>query len=76
MSATLILVKIKLEGWRIRKPGDLIDRFSEDIDITIYRKIFGQQPPHGPEDAERKMQRKKKIVESRKSSSDSIISLT
>jgi hypothetical protein len=60
-------------GTSLSKAWGLIDRFSEDIDIAINRKVFGQQPPHGPEDAASNMQRKKKIVELQKSSTDYII---
>jgi hypothetical protein len=41
----------------------LIERFSEDIDIAINRKVFGQEPPHGAEDAESNRQRKIRLEE-------------
>ena len=38
-------------GTSLSKAWGLIERFSEDIDIAISRKVFGQEPPFGPEDA-------------------------
>jgi len=38
-------------GTSLSKAWGLIERFSEDIDIAINRKVFGQEPPHGAEDA-------------------------
>lgn len=45
-------------GTSLSKAWGLIERFSEDIDIAINRKVFGQEPPHGAEDAESNRQRK------------------
>jgi predicted nucleotidyltransferase component of viral defense system len=50
-------------GTSLSKAWGLIERFSEDIDIAINRKIFGQEPPHGAEDAESNRQRKKRLEE-------------
>jgi uncharacterized protein YfbU (UPF0304 family) len=41
----------------------LIERFSEDIDIAINRKVFGQEPPHGAENAISNTQRKTRLEE-------------
>ena len=43
--------------------SNIINRFSEDIDIAINRKVFGQGPPHGAEDAESNSQRKLRLIE-------------
>jgi predicted nucleotidyltransferase component of viral defense system len=48
-------------GTSLSKAWGLIDRFSEDIDIAINRKVFGQQPPYGAEDAESNSQRKMRL---------------
>lgn len=45
-------------GTSLSKAWGLIERFSEDIDIAINRRVFGQEPPHGVEDAESNRQRK------------------
>lgn len=50
-------------GTSLSKAWGLIERFSEDIDIAINRKVFGQQPPHGAEDAASNRQRKTRLVE-------------
>ena len=50
-------------GTSLSKAWGLIDRFSEDIDIAINRKVFGQEPPHGAEDAESNRQRKMRLEE-------------
>ncbi len=50
-------------GTSLSKAWGLIERFSEDIDIAINRKVFGQQPPHGAEDAKSNTQRKTRLVE-------------
>jgi predicted nucleotidyltransferase component of viral defense system len=50
-------------GTSLSKAWGLIDRFSEDIDIAINRKVFGQGPPHGAEDAESNSQRKLRLIE-------------
>ncbi len=50
-------------GTSLSKAWGLIDRFSEDIDIAINRKIFGQHPPNGAEDAESNRQRKMRLEE-------------
>jgi predicted nucleotidyltransferase component of viral defense system len=49
-------------GTSLSKAWGLIDRFSEDIDIAVNRKIYGQQPPHGPEDARSNTQRKERLA--------------
>ncbi len=51
------------EGTSLSKAWGLIERFSEDIDIAINRKVFGQQPPYGAEDATSNTQRKTRLVE-------------
>lgn len=48
-------------GTSLSKAWGLIERFSEDIDIAVNRKIFGQDPPYGPEDAESNTQRKLRL---------------
>ena len=50
-------------GTSLSKAWGLIDRFSEDLDIAINRKVFGQEPPHGAEDAESNRQRKLRLEE-------------
>ena len=50
-------------GTSLSKAWGLIDRFSEDIDIAINRKLFGQHPPNGAEDAESNRQRKIRLEE-------------
>ena len=45
------------------KAWGLIERFSEDIDIAINRKVFGQEPPHGAENATSNTQRKTRLEE-------------
>ena len=45
-------------GTSLSKAWSLIERFSEDIDIAINRKVFGQEPPHGAENATSNTQRK------------------
>jgi hypothetical protein len=50
-------------GTSLSKAWGLIERFSEDIDIAINRKVFGQQPPNGAEDATSNTQRKMRLVE-------------
>jgi predicted nucleotidyltransferase component of viral defense system len=50
-------------GTSLSKAWGLIERFSEDIDIAINRKVFGQQPPYGAEDATSNTQRKTRLVE-------------
>jgi predicted nucleotidyltransferase component of viral defense system len=50
-------------GTSLSKAWGLIERFSEDIDIAINRKVFGQQPPHGAEDAASNRQRKTRLIE-------------
>ncbi len=50
-------------GTSLSKAWGLIERFSEDIDIAINRKVFGQQPPHGAEDATSNRQRKTRLEE-------------
>lgn len=50
-------------GTSLSKAWGIIDRFSEDIDIAINRKVFGQGPPHGAEDAASNSQRKLRLIE-------------
>jgi predicted nucleotidyltransferase component of viral defense system len=50
-------------GTSLSKAFGLIDRFSEDIDIAINRRVFGQEPPFGAEDAESNRQRKLRLEE-------------
>ncbi len=50
-------------GTSLSKAWGLIERFSEDIDIAINRKVYGQQPPHGAEDATSNTQRKTRLEE-------------
>jgi predicted nucleotidyltransferase component of viral defense system len=50
-------------GTSLSKAWGLIERFSEDIDIAINRKVFGQEPPYGAEDAESNRQRKMRLEE-------------
>lgn len=50
-------------GTSLSKAWGLIERFSEDIDIAINRKVFGQEPPHGAEDAASNTQRKLRLEE-------------
>jgi hypothetical protein len=50
-------------GTSLSKAWGLIERFSEDIDIAINRKIFGQEPPHGAENATSNTQRKSRLEE-------------
>lgn len=45
-------------GTSLSKGWGLIERFSEDIDIAISRKVFGQSPPNGAEDALSNRQRR------------------
>jgi predicted nucleotidyltransferase component of viral defense system len=48
-------------GTSLSKAWGIIDRFSEDIDIAINRKVFGQDPPNGAEDATSNTQRKLRL---------------
>jgi predicted nucleotidyltransferase component of viral defense system len=50
-------------GTSLSKAWGLIERFSEDIDIAINRKVFGQEPPHGAENAISNTQRKSRLEE-------------
>jgi len=50
-------------GTSLSKAWSLIERFSEDIDIAINRKVFGQEPPHGAENATSNTQRKIRLEE-------------
>lgn len=50
-------------GTSLSKAWGLIERFSEDIDISINRKVFGQEPPHGAENATSNTQRKTRLEE-------------
>lgn len=49
-------------GTSLSKAWGLIERFSEDIDIAINRKVFGQEPPHGAEDASSNTHRKMRLA--------------
>ena len=60
-------------GTSLSKAWGLIERFSEDIDIAINRKVFGQQPPYGAEDATSNAQRKTRLVELEDKSSSFIM---
>ena len=48
-------------GTSLSKAWGLIERFSEDIDIAVNRRVFGQEPPHGAEDAASNTQRKLRL---------------
>jgi len=50
-------------GTSLSKAWGLIERFSEDIDIAVNRKVFGQEPPHGAEHAISNTQRKMRLEE-------------
>jgi hypothetical protein len=50
-------------GTSLSKAWNLIDRFSEDIDLALDRSLFGQAPPHGAEDAPSNTKRKDRIEE-------------
>lgn len=50
-------------GTSLSKGWNLIDRFSEDIDLALDRSLFGQAPPHGAEDATSNTKRKDRIEE-------------
>jgi hypothetical protein len=50
-------------GTSLSKAWGLIERFSEDIDLAINRKVFGHEPPHGAEDAASNRQRRLKLEE-------------
>ncbi len=50
-------------GTSLSKAWGLIERFSEDIDIAINRKVFGQEAPYGAEHAESNTQRKFRLGE-------------
>ena len=50
-------------GTSLSKAWGLFERFSEDIDIAINRKVFGQEPPHGAENATSNTQRKTRLEE-------------
>lgn len=56
-------------GTSLSKAWGLIERFSEDIDIAINRKVFGQHPPHGPEDARSNRERIRRLEELERKSS-------
>lgn len=60
-------------GTSLSKAWGLIERFSEDIDIAINRKVFGQEPPHGAEDAASNKQRKLRLEELENKSATFII---
>jgi hypothetical protein len=59
-------------GTSLSKAWGLIERFSEDIDIAINRKVFGQHPPYGAEDAKSNRQRKIRLEELENKSSNFI----
>lgn len=50
-------------GTSLAKGWNLIDRFSEDIDLALDRGLFGQAPPLGAEDAASNRKRKERIDE-------------
>jgi len=50
-------------GTSLSKAWGMIDRFSEDLDIAVNRRLFGQQPPLGAEDAGSNTQRKLRLEE-------------
>jgi predicted nucleotidyltransferase component of viral defense system len=50
-------------GTSLSKAWGLIDRFSEDIDIAVNRKVFGQEPPYGAEHAQSNRQRNIRLEE-------------
>ena len=50
-------------GTSLSKAWNMIDRFSEDLDIAVNRKLFGQAPPLGAEDAGSNTQRKLRLEE-------------
>jgi hypothetical protein len=60
-------------GTSLSKAFGLIDRFSEDIDIAINRRVFGQEPPFGAEDAESNRQRKLRLEELERKSQSFIL---
>jgi len=62
-------------GTSLSKAWGLIDRFSEDIDIAINRKVFGQGPPHGAEDATSNTQRKMRLEDLEDKSASFIMEL-
>jgi hypothetical protein len=50
-------------GTSLSKAWGMIDRFSEDLDIAVNRRLFGQEPPFGAEDASSNTQRKLRLEE-------------
>jgi len=50
-------------GTSLSKAWGIIERFSEDIDIAVNRRLFGQAPPLGVEDAGSNTQRKIRLQE-------------
>ena len=62
-------------GTSLSKAWGLIERFSEDIDIAINRKVFGQEPPHGAEGATSNTQRKRRLEELEYKSASFIMNL-
>jgi hypothetical protein len=62
-------------GTSLSKAWSLIERFSEDIDIAINRKVFGQEPPHGAENAASNTQRKMRLagLENKKNETPNIL---
>ena len=50
-------------GTSLSKAWGMIDRFSEDLDIAVNRRLFGQEPPLGAEDAGSNTQRKLRLEE-------------
>lgn len=50
-------------GTSLSKGWNLIDRFSEDIDLALDRSLFGQAPPYGAEDAKSNTKRRDRIEE-------------
>lgn len=50
-------------GTSLSKAWGIIDRFSEDLDIALNRRLFGQEPPFGAEDALSNTKRKIRLEE-------------
>ncbi len=50
-------------GTSLSKVYGLIDRFSEDIDLSIEREFFGFDAPHNPENAPSKKNKKARSID-------------
>jgi len=55
-------------GTSLSKAWGMIDRFSEDLDLAVNRKVFGLNPPFGPENAKSNAQRKIRLSDLEKKS--------